>query len=455
MQKAQYSVVFKEKIKKFNKKIKIPPCKSTSIRAFLIGSISQGISEVKNILESNDVLQLKECLKKLEVVIKKIKPQHYKIYGKGLGSLYCKKNTILDAQNSGTTLRLIASLISTTPNLQVKLKGDKSLNHRNMSELIKLLSQFGASFYPKKKYLPLTLVSSNMPTSISYKASSSAQLKSAAILAGLQSFGNTTIVESKNSESRDVTENMLLNSKSIKIKRSKKGNVITVFGRKNFSGINFTTPNDPSSASIIMTLALLTNSKLKLPGIGINPKRLGFCELIKNNAKNRIQILNRKKNKINELVGTILVKGTKKIKPIKSSKKFYPRLVDEYVVSFLVSAFSKGTSVYNFHEKDLLSLRNKESDRVKEMCNLLKKIKIKTKVTKNSVKIYGNPNIKPQKKIINVYPKGDHRIAMSGSILGLLGFKIRIHEFLTVSSSFPNFLSTIKKLGGKFEIKKN
>jgi 3-phosphoshikimate 1-carboxyvinyltransferase len=145
MSKGQYSVLFKKEIKKFNKKIKIPPCKSTSIRAFLIGSISQGISEVKNILESNDVLQLIDCLEKLEVVIKKIKPRHYKIYGKGLGSLYCKKDIILDAQNSGTALRLIASLIATTPNLQVKLKGDKSLNHRNMSELRNIINKIGTS----------------------------------------------------------------------------------------------------------------------------------------------------------------------------------------------------------------------------------------------------------------------------------------------------------------------
>ena len=132
MPSIKYSVLFKNKIRKFNKTTNVDPDKSISIRSFLIGSISQGVSEVTNILESEDIFSTINCLKKLGVKIKKIGKKNYLIHGNGLGSLNIKKNGLLDFGNSGTCARLFIGLLSTTPNINVFLKGDKSLSKRSM-----------------------------------------------------------------------------------------------------------------------------------------------------------------------------------------------------------------------------------------------------------------------------------------------------------------------------------
>ena len=167
-----------------------------------------------------------ECLKKLGVKIKRKKSKHYLIYGKGLGSLYAKKNTYLNFGNSGTLARLLIGILSTTPNIDLKISGDHSLKKRNMKKLVDIMSNVGATFIPKKRFnFPLRIISSEMPVGINYTAGVSAQLKSAVILSGLNAFGNTQIIE--NERSRDHTENMLLkNYKVIKIKKKRKKQLI-------------------------------------------------------------------------------------------------------------------------------------------------------------------------------------------------------------------------------------
>ena len=128
------------KIKSFKKVIEVDPDKSISIRSFLIGAISYNVSSVKNVLESEDVFSAIRCLKSLGVKIKKQKSKNYLIYGKGLGSLFAKKNTTLNFGNSGTLARLLIGILSTTPDIEVKIKGDESLNKRSMKKLILLMS---------------------------------------------------------------------------------------------------------------------------------------------------------------------------------------------------------------------------------------------------------------------------------------------------------------------------
>ena len=152
-----YSVILSKKINEFNKVISVDSDKSISIRAFLIGSISQGVSKISNVLLSEDVFSTINCLKKLNCKIIKTNKNEYKIFGRGLGSYYAKKNTFLDLGNSGTGLRLMSSIISTTPNIEVSLSGDSSLKKRNMSKLITLLNEFGAETYPKNIKLSMCL----------------------------------------------------------------------------------------------------------------------------------------------------------------------------------------------------------------------------------------------------------------------------------------------------------
>ena len=151
MSSRSFNLIIDSKISSFKKNIKVDPDKSLSIRSFLIGALCQNLSIANNVLESDDVFSTIECLKKLGVKINKIRPKKYIIYGKGLGSLYLKKNGKLNFGNSGTLARLLIGILSTTPGIQANLKGDHSLNRRSMKSIIKLMNKFGASFVPTKK----------------------------------------------------------------------------------------------------------------------------------------------------------------------------------------------------------------------------------------------------------------------------------------------------------------
>jgi len=448
MPSRKFNLVLGKKIKSFKKTIKVDPDKSISIRSFLIGSISQNISSNRNVLESEDVLSTINCLKKLGVKIIKKAKSNYLVYGKGLGSFDAKATTELNFGNSGTLARLLIGILSTTPNIKVKIKGDHSLNKRSMKALIELMSEFGATFIPKNKYhFPLTLVSTDMPVGIQYKAGVSAQLKSAVIFAGLNSYGNTKIIE-KN-KSRDHTENILSrNNQAIKIKNGKE-KIISVFGKKYLNSININVPGDPSSAAFFTALTLLNEkSSLKIKSVGLNPTRIGFYILLKKMGAN-IKFRNLKKEN-NELIGDIIIKSSK-IKPIKASKDYYVNSTDEYPILFVIAGLTKGISVF----KGIGELANKESNRIKEMQKILKQVGIKSVSKKNELKIFGKGMIDTKHKIVRVPNLGDHRICMSSFILAILtGSKTEIKNFETVFTSSPSFLKIMKTLGAKFEIQK-
>ena len=444
----RFNLKIEKKILPFKKTIKVDADKSMSIRSFLIGAISQNISIASNILESDDVFSTINCLKKLGVKIKKIKSKNYLIYGKGLGSLHIKKNAKLNFGNSGTLTRLLVGILSTTPGITVNISGDQSLNKRSMKKLINLMKKFGAFFLPKKKFnLPLKLISSEMPVGINYDAGVSAQLKSAVLLAGLNSYGNTLINETQ--KSRDHTENLLLkNSQVIKIKNSKK-KVIMVSGKKYLKPFKIDVPNDPSSAAFFSALTLLNSkSSIKIKNVGLNPTRIGFYKLLKSQGA-KIKFKNIKKNN-NEISGDILVKNCK-LKPIRASKDYYVSSTDEYPILFVLAALTKGVSKFS----GIGDLVNKESNRIIEMKKILDQINIKSKLYKDEFKIYGQGLIDASDKIIKVPNLGDHRICMSSFILALLtGAKTKINNFETVFTSSPSFLNIMKNLGAKFEIQK-
>ena len=449
MQSKSFSLKLNYKIKPFNKSIKVDSDKSLSIRSFLIGSISQDISSAKNVLESEDVISTINCLKKLGVKIKKDSPGSYKIYGKGFGSLFAKKNLNLNFGNSGTLARLLIGILSTTPDIEIKIQGDHSLNKRSMKKLINIMSEFGAEFLPKNKFnFPLKLISTEMPVCINYKAGVSAQLKSAVILAGLNAYGTTEIIEDK--RSRDHTENMLIkNSEAIRINKGKK-KIIKIFGKKFLNRMDINIPGDPSSAAFFTALTILNkNSSLRIKNVGLNPTRIGFYELLKKHGA-KIHF-NNKRKKNNEVIGDINIKSGKLKKPIISSKDFYEKTTDEFPILFCIAALTKGTSIF----KGIEDLANKESNRIKEMQNVLRQIGIKSIATKDKLKIHGKNLIEGKNKKINIPSLGDHRICMSSTVLSLVtGIRTNIRNFETVKTSSPNFLKIIKSLGAKFEIRK-
>ena len=310
------------------------------------------------------------------------------------------------------------------------------------------MSNFGATFLPQNKYtLPLKIVSSNMPVGIKYKAGVSAQLKSAVIFAGLNSYGNTTIEEK--TESRDHTENLLKkNTQVIKIKKKKK-KIIQIFGKKTLSPIDIKVGGDPSSAAFFTALTLLNpNSLIKIKNVGLNPSRIGFYKILKKQKAKLIFVNLKKKN--NEVVGDIIVKSCK-LKPIKTKASMYPSTTDEYLLLFLIAAFQNGISVFN----GISDLANKESSRSYEMKKILNQIGIKCVLKKNQMRVYGKEKINAKRRKIKVGNLQDHRIAMCAFILGILtNIKTEISNFETVYTSSPSFLKIMKNLGAKFEIQK-
>ena len=446
MSTKSFNLIINKKIVSYKKSIVVDSDKSISIRSFLIGAISQNISSAKNVLESEDVLSAIKCLKKLGIKIIKKSPKNYQIYGKGLGSLFAKKNTELNFGNSGTLARLIIGILSTTPGIEVKVRGDSSLNKRNMKKLIKLMTSFGAFFFPKNKFnFPLNMTSTEMPVAIKYNAGVSAQLKSAVIFAGLNSYGDTEIIEQK--KSRDHTENMMLkNTQTIKVKNGKK-KLIKIHGRKHLNPIHIYVPGDPSSAAFFTALTILNrNSSLKIKNVGLNPTRIGFFQLLKKQGA-KIKFTNLKK-KNNEPMGDIFIQSTK-TKPIIASREYYVNSTDEYPILFVVAALTNGISIF----KGIDDLANKESNRIIEMQKVLNQIGIKSIYAKNELKIFGKGIIDAQHKTLVVPKLGDHRICMSSFILAILtGAKTKIRNFETVYTSSPSFLKLMKFLGAKFEI---
>ena len=448
MRLKRFNLEVSKKILPFRQTIQVDPDKSISIRSFLIAAISQNISVARNILESDDVFSTINCLKKLGVKIKKLKSKHYLIYGKGLGSLNIKNNAKLNFGNSGTLARLLIGILSTTPGITVNISGDHSLNKRSMKKLINLMTKFGAFFLPKRKFnFPLKLISSEMPVGIKYNAGVSAQLKSAVLLAGLNSYGNTIINETQ--KSRDHTENMLLkNPHVIKIKNNKK-KVVKISGKKYLDAIKVDVPNDPSSAAFFTALTLINkNSEIIIKNVGLNPTRIGFYKLLKTQgAKIKFKNLRRSNN---EIRGDIFVKNCK-LKAINASKDYYVNSTDEYPILFVLAALTKGISKF----RGISDLANKESNRIIEMKKILDQINIKSKLDKDGFKIYGQGLIDASNKKISVPNLGDHRICMSSFILALLtGAKTKINNFETVFTSSPSFLRIMKNLGAKFEIQK-
>ena len=437
-------IVIQKKIKSFNKVISVDGDKSLSIRSLLIGSQSYGICKIRNLPKSEDILSTIEGLKKLGIKIY-FRNKICFLYGKGLNGFNYKKNIIINAGNSGTFARLLLGLLVKSPN-KIKIIGDKSLSRRDFKRITDPLEQFGVNFFSKsKKKLPLKILGSQYLKPINYYENrGSAQCKSSVILAALNVPGKTIINAKK---SRNHTELFFKYLKlPIKVKNKKKFDTIEVVGEKQFNAFNYVIPGDISSSAFFIVLTLLSkNSQLKIRNVNINPSRIGFIKII-NKMGAKIRFIN-KRNICGERVADIITKSQRNFKPINCPVELNSNAIDEFLIIFLLASKASGVSSF----KKLEELNNKESPRLKLASEILKKIGIKVKMKKSSIKIFGNPNLKVNKEIlINKYYK-DHRIFMTSVIAALcLGGKWTIEDVESHMSSFPSFLSILRKIGCKF-----
>ena len=437
-------IVIQKRIKDFNKVINVDGDKSLSIRSLLIGSQAYGISKIKNLPNSEDILSTINGLRKLGINIFFKKKICY-LNGNGLNGFNYKKNIVIDAGNSGTFARLLLGLLVKSP-YTVKIIGDKSLSRRDFQRIVDPLEKFGAKFVSKsKKNLPLKIIGSEYLKPINYfEKKGSAQCKSSVILAALNTPGKTIVTAKK---SRNHTELFLKNLNfPLKVISKKKYDKIEVVGENQFKSFDYTIPGDMSSSAFFIALTLLSkNSKLKIKNVNVNASRTGFINII-NKMGAKVKFIN-KRNICGEPVADICVKSQKNLKSINCPIKYNSNAIDEFLIIFLLA--SKAYGVSNF--KKLEELNKKESPRLKLASLMLRKIGVTVKSNEDSIKIYGNPRLNINKKIlINRYYK-DHRVFMTSVIAALtLGGNWTIHDMESHMSSFPSFLSILRKIGYRF-----
>ena len=434
------SIIVNKKIKAFNKKITVSGDKSISIRWVLFSSLGNGISSAQNLLMSEDVIAAINAIKKLGIKVQYNK-RICKVYGKGVDGYQFKKGLVINAENSGTLGRLILGLLINTK-FPIRLIGDKSLSKRDFKRITDPLSKFGATFKLKnKKNLPLVINGSSNLNSFRYSENKgSAQCKSAVILGGLRSNG-TTLIKAK--KSRNHTELLCKYLKlPITFKSKKNYDLIKVNKVQKIKAFNYKIPSDISSSAFFIVLtALSENSKITIKNVNINPSRVGIITILKMMGV-KIIFKNKKIYK-GEKNADILIESPKNLKAINCPPRLNSGAIDEFLVIFLIAAKANGTSYF----KDLAELNQKESPRLKWGSKILNEMGIKTITTEDSIKIFGNPNLKINKKIIIKNYLKDHRVFMTSIIAGLtFGGEWEIHDKDSIKTSFPNFLDIVNDL---------
>ena len=432
-------ILIKNVIKSFNKTIEIDGDKSLSIRWALLASQAHGKSVSKNLLKSEDVIDTLRCLKKLGVKIKLYKNK-CEMIGMGINGYRYKKNMILNAGNSGTLGRLIMGFLVHSKE-KIKIVGDKSLSKRDFLRVTEPLKKFGAKFKTNSGRLPIIIEGTDKPSPIRYTENKgSAQCKSAVMLAAINTKGQTII---KAKKSRDHSEILFKYLKlPIRVTKNKKYDLIKLKGVKKINLLNYKIPSDISSSAFFVVLtALSKNSKLKIKNVNINPSRVGIIKILK--MMNVKISLKNMKNYKGEKTADIYVKSTNSIKPINCPSSLNSSAIDEFLTIFLVAAKAKGISTF----KNLAELNQKESPRLKWGSKILNLMGVKTITNNHSIKIFGNPNLSINKKIVIKNYLKDHRVFMTSVIAGLaFGGKWIIYDKDSVKTSFPNFLKTVSKL---------
>jgi len=429
------------KIKSLKGEITIPPDKSISHRAVIFASIAHGKSIVRNFLMAEDPISTMNAMKSLgiEIQSKGNYGTELIVYGKGLGNLK-EPFDVINCGNSGTTIRLLSGLLAGNQFLSI-LTGDDSLKQRPMARVINPLKEMGANVMARAadKYPPLVIRGGRL-RAIEYKMPvSSAQVKSCLMLAGLYADGTTSISEP--SKSRDHTERMLsAMGAPVKVE----GNVIKIVGKElpnlHLSPFDLTVPGDFSSAAFfIVGAALIPDSEILLKDVGINPTRTGLLNVL-DKVGAAVKLQNRR-DISGEPVADIFCKTADKLKPIKIGGEVMPLLIDEFPILCVLASQAEGISEIRGAQE----LRVKESDRIKAMVTELRKMGVEIEEYPDGVDIKG----KAQLTGSTLESYGDHRIAMSLSIAGLIADgETIINNPECVDISFPGFYEKVRQIAG-------
>ena len=435
---------YSSKSSNLNGEITIPGDKSISHRCVILSSLAIGESKINGLLNSSDVNCTINAMKSFGASIDMSSNDECTVNGIGIGSLKQPHNP-LDFGNSGTAVRLMLGLVSTYP-IETHFTGDESLTQRPMRRVTDPLTDFGANFELRnKEFLPIVVKGANLPIPITYEMEvASAQVKSAILLAGLNTPGITTVVEKQ--KTRDHTETLLkYYGYEISQEERNNKNFISLEGQKFLSPVNIKVPGDPSSAAYPVVAGLICkNSNIKIKNVLLNPTRDGLYRCLDEMGA-KITYSN-KKNEAGEITYDLEVKSSS-LKPIDVPAERAPSMIDDYPILAVAASLTNGISIF----RGLSELKVKESDRLLGIYNFLSKNGIEAKIDSNNLIINGS--IKGPKGGGLVETNLDHRIAMSSIILGMVSDEsIRIDDIETIKTSFPNFIELMKKLGARISV---
>ncbi len=416
-------------------RIRVPGDKSISHRALMLGALSQGETEIQGLLLGEDPRSTASCFQAMGAEISELNTELVRVKGIGLGNLL-EPVDVLNAGNSGTTLRLMLGILASHPGGFFTVTGDSSLRSRPMSRVVKPLQQMGAQIWGRKNnsLAPLAVTGVALKAIHYHSPIASAQVKSCVLLAGLMTEGQTTVTEP--ALSRDHSERML-RAFGAKLSVDPDTNSVTVTGPAQLYGQKVIVPGDISSAAFwLVAGAIVPDSNLVVENVGVNPTRTGILEALAMMGAD-IQLENQREV-AGEPVADLRVRSVR-LQSCRIEGNLIPRLIDEIPILAVAAVFAEGTTVI----KDAEELRVKESDRIAVMAQQLNKMGAKVTELPDGMEITGGTPLVGT----DVDSHTDHRIAMSLAIASLLASgTTTIQRAEAAAISYPNFTATLQEV---------
>lgn len=419
----------------------MPGDKSISHRALMFAGLAVGQSRISGLLEGEDVLATAAAMRQLGADVQRVSDGEWRVHGAGVGSLL-EPQQALDMGNSGTSTRLLMGLLA-SHGFTAMLTGDASLSGRPMNRVIEPLSQMGAAFEASSGgTLPLVLRGALPSIPIRYRLPvASAQVKSAVLLAGLNTPGTTTVVEPV--ATRDHTERMLRGfGVDLSIEEENGERVIAVHGQADLTPCDVIVPGDPSSAAFFVVAALIVpGSDLVIENVGLNPTRAGIVTVLREMGGSIEEMNPREVG--GEPVADLRVRHSP-LKGVDVDPALAPSMIDEFPALFVAAALADGTT----RTSGLDELRVKESDRLAAMADALTSAGARLIENEDGLEISGTGG-EPLRGTSNAPAEThlDHRVGMSMAVAGLASRDgVEIDDTAPIATSFPTFVELLESV---------
>ncbi|WP_414585038.1 3-phosphoshikimate 1-carboxyvinyltransferase [Scytonema sp. PCC 10023] len=418
-------------------RIRVPGDKSISHRALMLGALAEGETQIKGLLLGEDPCSTASCFQAMGAEISELNTELVRVKGIGLGNLQ-EPVDVLNAGNSGTTIRLMLGLLASHAGRFFTVTGDSSLRSRPMSRVVKPLQQMGAEIWGRKgnTLAPLAVQGKSLKPIHYNSPIASAQVKSCILLAGLATEGKTTVTEP--SLSRDHSERML-RAFGADLITDPETNSVTITGPTQLYGQTVIVPGDISSAAFwLVAGAIVPDSELVIENVGVNPSRTGILEAL---AMMGADIQQENQREVaGEPVADLRVRSSR-LTSCTIAGDIIPSLIDEIPILAVAAVFAEGTTII----RDAAELRVKESDRIAVMAQQLNKMGAKVTELPDGMEITGGTSLVGT----DVDSHTDHRIAMSFAIAALkASSKTTIHRAEAAAVSYPEFVTTLQQICG-------